>query len=160
MMLNQLALQGNVAKQSRAMSKKQKLASISSTPTIEASSSHDFSSSLYSRPKPRMVRNHSKALDGGADAATPLLQSPVCGPRRSFSFDAGLHDVEALAEQRYIAAKKSGLWTGGKRSEINRLRNDNEALKQQISDLRTEFRTLKEVLLQTESHRRWQECVS
>jgi hypothetical protein len=158
-MLNQLAVQGNVLKQSRATSKKRKLADMSPDPKIAASSSHDFSSSLYSRPKSRVFRNHSKALDGGADATSPL-QNPVCELRKSFSFEAGLHEFEALAEQRYIAAKKSEVWIGGKCPEISRLRIDNEALKQQLSDLRNEFRTLKDVLLQAESRRRWQGCVS
>lgn len=158
-MLNQLAFQGNVAKQSRATSKKRKLADVSPAPTVAVSSSHDFSSSLYSRSKSRVFRNHSKALDGGADAVTPL-QSPVSGPRRSFSFEAGLHEVEALAEQRYVVAKRSEVWTGGKRLEINRLRIDNEALQQQISSLREEFKALKDVLLQVETHRRWEACVS
>lgn len=151
-MLNQLAFQGQVAKQSRATNKKRKLAD-SPVSTIATSSSHDFSSSLYSRPKSRVFRNHSKALDGGADAMTPL-QSPVSGPRRSFSFEVGLHKVEALAEQRCVSTKRSEVWTGGKHSEITRLRTDNEALQQQMMSLREEFRTLKNVLLQAESHRR------
>lgn len=158
-MLNQLAFQGNVAKQSRATSKKRKLADVSPAPRVAVSSLHDFSSSLYSRSKSRVFRNHSKALDGGADAVTPL-QSLVSGPRRSFSFEAGLHEVEALAEQRYVVAKRSEVCTGGKRLEINRLRIDNEALQQQISSLREEFKTLKDVLLQAETHRRWEACVS
>ena len=40
--LNQLAFQGNVAKQSRVNSKKRKLADICPAPSIAASSSHDF----------------------------------------------------------------------------------------------------------------------
>ncbi|KAF3035044.1 hypothetical protein E8E11_001029 [Didymella keratinophila] len=153
------AVHGNVAKQSRATSKKRKLADIFPAPKIAGSSSHSFSSSLYSRPKSRVFRNRSKALDGGADAMTPL-QSPISAPRRSFSFETGLHEVEAVAEQRYVAAKRSEVWTGGKRSEISRLRTDNEALQQQISSLREEFKTLKDVLLQAETHRRWEARVS
>lgn len=74
-----------------------------------------------------MFCNHSKALDGGADAINPL-QNPISALRRSFSFEPGLHEVEVLAEQRYVATNRSEVWTGGKRSEISRLRTDNEAL--------------------------------
>ena len=145
---------------SASSGQKRTLADVSPAPTAAASSSHDFSSSLYSRPKSRVFRNHSKALDGGADAATPLLRSPAKNPRRSFSFDTDPHDAEIHAGQRYVKAKKSMVWTGGKREEISRLRNDNAALERQISNLCDEFRMLKNVLLQAESHRRWQECVS
>ena len=123
----------------------------------EASSSQDFPSSSYSQSKPHVFRSHSRAMDGGADTATPLIRSPTRMHRKSFSFENRLHDIEALAEQRYMASNKVGVWTGGKRREISRLRDDNETLKKQMSDLRDEFRTLKEVLLQVESHRRWRE---
>lgn len=157
-MLNHLTVQGNVVKQSRVMNKR-RLASISPAPVTATSSSHDSSSSLYSRSKPRLFRNHLKALDGGADTATPLY-TPARSPRRSFSFVGGLHKIEAIAEQRYVVAKKSEFGTDGKGSEISRLRSDHEALKKNISDLRVEFLALKDVLLRTESHRRWLECVS
>ncbi|KAF2621299.1 hypothetical protein BU25DRAFT_483102 [Macroventuria anomochaeta] len=160
MVQNRPTIKGDVEEQSGSSSRKRKLLDISPAPTAEASSSHDLSSSLYSRPKSRVFRGHSKALDGGADAATPILRSPICGSRKSFSFDAGLHDLEALAEQRYTDVKRAGVWTGGKREEISRLCDDNAALKRQISDFRHEFRMLKDVLLQAESHWRWQECVS
>lgn len=137
---------------------RRKLTGISPTPQAEASS-HDFSSSLFTRRKCRWYRNRSKTLDGGADAATPQLQSTGSTPRKSFSFDNGLHAVEALAEQRYKAAK-GGVWTSSKREEISRLRDDNASLKKQISVLRNEFQGLKNVLLQAESHRRWAECLS
>ena len=157
---SQLEINSDVVGDFRSGSKKRKLLNISLMPAVEASSSNDFSSSLYSRPKSRMFRGHSKAFDGGTDAATPLPQSPICVPRQSFSFDNGLHDVQALAEQRYIALKRSVIWTGGKREEISRLRDDNTALKRQIADLRDEFRMLKDVLLQAESRRLWRECAS
>ena len=140
-------------------SRKRKQVYVSRTPTVAASSSHDFPSSPYSQPRSRVCRSHSKALDGGADAATPLLRSPFQGPKKSFSFDSGLHDVEVIAEQRYKLAQRGMIWTSGKREEINRLRDNNAALRRQITNLRDEFRMLKDVLLQAESHRRWQECV-
>lgn len=159
MLLNQPVIRNDVAQQSRLGSERRRL-DLPSIPTAEISSSRDFSSSLYSRPRSRIFRGLSKAFDGEADAAAPSMQSPVGTPRKSFSFDAGLHDMEALAEQRYVASKRSDAWTGGKREEISRLREDNEAIRKQISDLRHEFRSLKDVLLQAESHERWQECVS
>lgn len=158
-MLNQLAFQGNVAKQSRATSKKRKLMDVSPSLRMEDCSSQDLSSSLYSRPKSRVFRNHSKALDGGADSATPV-QSPTDAPGGSSSFEAGLHEIEALSELRYVVAKRSEVLTGGKRSEISRLRTDHEALRKQFSSLREDFKTLKDVLLQAETHQRWQTCVS
>lgn len=89
-----------------------------------------------------------------------LLQSPVSGPRRNFSFESGLHVVEARAERRYVSTKRSEVWTGGKCLEIRRMCTGNKALQQHIVGLREEFRNLKNVLLQAESHRRWEACVS
>ncbi|XPS71781.1 hypothetical protein M3J07_003952 [Ascochyta lentis] len=122
-------------------------------PIAETSSSHGFSSSLYSRPKSRVFRSHSKAMDGGID----VNQNPVCGRRKSFSFENGLHALEALEEQQYSTVKRADVWTGGEREEISRLRDDNAVLKKQISNLRGEFRMLRDVLLQAESIRRWRE---
>jgi hypothetical protein len=148
-----------VAGPSELGTRKRKYVDVSTTPTAANSSFHNFSSSLHSRPRARVCRNHSKALDGGADAATPLLLSSVESPEKSVSFDSGLHDVEAIAEQRYKLAQRGTVWTGGKREEASRLRDNNAALKRQITNLCDEFRMLKDVLLQAESHRRWQECV-
>lgn len=107
-----------------------------------------------------MFRDRGDALDGGTDIKPPLLPNSICTLMKSTSFDAGLHGLEVAAEQRYKAAKASLIWTGAQCEEINRLRNDNEVLKQHITELRDEFRSLKAVLLHTESRRRWQDCVS
>ncbi|KAJ4356968.1 hypothetical protein N0V95_002911 [Ascochyta clinopodiicola] len=131
-------------------------------PPAGTSSLRDLSSSLYSRPKSRVFRNHSKAMDGGADTFNPPSQSLTYRPRRSFSFDNGLDALEAPTEQEYSAVKGAGVWSGGEREQIRHLRTDYAALNKQISDLRGEFRMLKDVLLQAESDRRWRdiECSS
>ncbi|KAJ8104519.1 hypothetical protein OPT61_g10715 [Boeremia exigua] len=157
---SQLAVQHGLAKRSTEGGRKTGLLDhIDPDPIAEASSSQGFSSSIYSRSKSRMLHRRPKALDGGADADTPMPQDLDRGARRSFSFEAGLHDFEALGERRHMTSK-SVVWTGGKREEISRLRNDNAALRQEMSSLRNEFRVLKRVLLRAESQRRWQECIS
>lgn len=147
-----------INEQSASDNRKRKLIDASYTSTAGPSSSHEFSSSLYSRPKSRVFRSHSQAMDG-ADAPIPRVRSPICGIRERFSFDNSLHAAEVLAEKRSVPPGRVNVWTGGKREEISRLRNDNAALKKQISDLRDEFQALKKVLLEAETHRRWQECV-
>jgi hypothetical protein len=104
-----------------------------------------------------MSRNALKALDGGANVVSPPIQSPPDVLRKSFSLDAGLSGIEALAEHRCIVAKRDGVWIGGKRSEISRLRIDNDALRREVSSLREEFQVLKDVLLRAETRRRWGE---
>lgn len=153
-MLNLLATHGMAAKKARVGKRPEVLKYVPSVPITETYPLHDSSSSLYSRPKSRVFRGRTEALDGGADAGTTLFCSPTHGPRRSFSFsfDAGLHDLEFPAGRYATAESKHG--------GISRLLEDNELLRHQIAGLRNDFQALKTVLLRSESSRRWQDCVS
>lgn len=161
--LNQLATHGMAAKKTRVGKRPEVLKYVPSVPTTETYPLHDSSSSLYSRPKSRVFRGRTEALDGGADAGTSLFCSQTHGPRRrsfSFSFDAGLHELESSAERRYATAENFVSWQDGKHMGISRLLKDNELLRHQIAGLRNDFHALKTVLLRSESSRRWQDCVS
>lgn len=153
--LNQLATHGMAVKKTRVGKRPEALEYVPSVPITETYPLHDSSSSLYSRPKSRVFRGRTEALDGGADAETTLFCSPTHGPRRSFSFsfDAGLHELECSAERLYATAES-------KHGGISRLLEDNELLRHQIAGLRNDFQALKTVLLRSESSRRWQDCVS
>ncbi|KAH6620526.1 hypothetical protein C7974DRAFT_399939 [Boeremia exigua] len=156
-----LASQDNVAKKSSKHGRKEQLRSIPPVPIAEVSaSSWDISSRLSSRSRSCVFSDHIKAVDGGGDDVTPPSRRSIGGSRKSHSFDAGLHGVEAFGGQRYVAARRSKMWTDSKCEDISRLRTDNKALRKQIADLRNEFRALKDVLLHAESQRRWQDCVS
>lgn len=126
----------------------------------ETESPHDSSSSLCSRLKPHLNRNHPNIVDGGADTDTPPLSNPTHARRKSLSFEPGLHDLEAKAEHRYITTNESVVRRYVKFTEIKRLQTDNETLKQQFDELRREFSALRSVLLRAESRRRWRDCVS
>lgn len=145
---------------SEKFSEKRGLRYISPTPTAAASSSHDLSSSLYSQTRPCTFRGDSTALDGGADTATPLPQSPSRTQERTFSFDAGQRDLEAPDEQQPVAMRQTRVCRGAKREDISRLHTDTETLRLQLCSLREEFEVLKGVLLGQESEKRWRACVS
>lgn len=154
-MLSQLATRGVAAKQARVSKRPKVLEYIRSVPVTETYSLRDPSSSLYSRPKSRVFRGRTEALDGGVDTMTSLLSSPTRDPRRSFSFsfEAELHDLEFPTERRHATAES-------KHEGISRLLKDNELLRHQLAGLRNDFQALKTVLLRSESSRRWQDCVS
>ncbi|CAO2657145.1 Nn.00g032710.m01.CDS01 [Neocucurbitaria sp. VM-36] len=78
----------------------------------------------------------------------PIIRHPRSTPRlkgRDFSFEAGLHEVEASAEQRYRKARQRRQSAGV--DELREMRNNNEALREEMVALRGEFQALKDVLL-------------
>lgn len=163
--LKQLKLQGCAAKEARRFGKNREPVVGCAEPTIEEPLLRDPSSRLSCRSKPHLLRGHVDAMDGGADPTTPLISSPsrsptpICIYRTDSGFDSEQPDLSAGAKQRFIPAQEPSTRKDTKRADIKRLQIDNEALKQQFAELRSEFWVLKDVLLSVESRRRWRECV-
>ena len=110
----------------------------------------DTSSNPYSRRTSGMFRSPPRAVDGEMDTpssvAASVDRSPFARrPRREFSFEAGLHKLEASAEQRFKVARRGQVTTGV--NKMRQLRDDSEALRKEMLALRAEFRALKDILL-------------
>ncbi|KAJ4374354.1 hypothetical protein N0V83_003095 [Neocucurbitaria cava] len=81
------------------------------------------------------------------DEAVPLSPRPDRhrGRKREFSFEPGLHEMEASVEQQYRQARQRRVIGGADR--LRELQDENEALKEEVAALQEQFQALKNVLL-------------